>query len=380
MHFELNFSPLIIFKENGIFEIGEYIKGYGKKLLFIYGKNSLKKSNKYQIIIDSLKKSNIDFVEYSGIKNEPDPDLVDSVVDFCEKNNIDFILAIGGGSVIDTAKAASALITNKKCIENYLENVGLNYKIENTPVPWIAVPTTSGSGAEVTKNSVITSYKKKYKKSFRDSRLLARMVLADPMLTLSLPQKETAFGGMDALCQLIESYTTKKRNNYCMSLSLYFIPIAIKSLKTLASNLLDTGARKNMLQASIASGITLANSGLGAVHGFASGIGGMFDIPHGLICAILLPHIIKFNSDRDKNIYADIVNYYYKDSSNNIVKFIDEIFELNKILNIPYDFKEFKIDKNLAEEIIERSTGSSMSGNPISFNPEELKKFIENLL
>lgn len=380
MHFELNFSPLIIFKENGIFEIGEYIKGYGKKLLFIYGKNSLKKSNKYQIIIDSLKKSNIDFVEYSGIKNEPDPDLVDSVVDFCEKNNIDFILAIGGGSVIDTAKAASALITNKKGIENYLENVGLNYKIENTPVPWIAVPTTSGSGAEVTKNSVITSYKKKYKKSFRDSRLLARMVLADPMLTLSLPQKETAFGGMDALCQLIESYTTKKRNNYCMSLSLYFIPIAIKSLKTLASNLLDTGARKNMLQASIASGITLANSGLGAVHGFASGIGGMFDIPHGLICAILLPHIIKFNSDRDKNIYADIVNYYYKDSSNNIVKFIDEIFELNKILNIPYDFKEFKIDKNLAEEIIERSTGSSMSGNPISFNPEELKKFIENLL
>lgn len=380
MNFELNFCNKIIFKKDCIKDIGSIIKNYGKKLLFLYGGNSLKKNNKYNEIVNSLQKNNIDFIEYSGITQEPTSEIVDNVIDFSIKNNIDFILAVGGGSVIDTAKATSALVTNKKGIENYLEGVGNNYKIENNPIPYIAVPTTAGSGAEVTKNAVITSYVKKYKKSFRDNRLLATLVLADPLLTLSLPQKETSFSGMDALSQLIESYTTKKKNSYSSALSLYFIPIAIKSLKILSKDLTDIKARTTMLQASISSGISLANSGLGAVHGFASGIGGMFKIPHGLICAILLPYVLKMNSDKDKELYADIVNYYYKNDSNEINKFIDEIFELNNNLKIPYDFKEFKIDKNMAEEIVIRSTGSSMSGNPIDFDNETLKNFIQDLL
>ncbi len=380
MNFELNLCKNIIFKEDSIKDIGKLIKNYGKKLLFLYGSQSLKKNNKYYEIVNSLKENNINFIEYSGIKEEPSPEIVDSVVEFAITNKIDFILAVGGGSVIDTAKACSALITNQKGVENYLEGVGKNYKIEKEPIPYIAVPTTAGSGAEVTKNAVITSYEKKYKKSFRDNRLLAELVIADPLLTLSLPKKETGFGGMDALCQLIESFTTKKKNAICSALSLYFIPIAINSLKILAKDLTNLEARKNMLQASIISGMCLANSGLGAVHGFASGIGGMFNIPHGLICAILLPHIIKLNSEKDRTIYSEITNYYYNHTSNNITKFIDEIFELNRILNIPQDFKEFNIDKNLAEEIVFRSMGSSMSGNPVVFDNDTLKDFIQKLL
>ena len=273
----------------------------------------------------------------------------------------------------------AGLVTNQKGVENYLEGVGKDYKIVNSPLPFIAVPTTAGSGAEVTKNSVVTSREKKYKKSFRDDRLLAKVVIADPTLTISLPQNETFFGGMDAICQLIESFVTKKKNNYCQSFSSFYIPKAIDAIKKLKTDLTNIDARTIMLESSIASGITLANSGLGGVHGFASGLGGMFDIPHGLICAILLPHITKLNIQKNPSIYEDLALLINKDYSNT-TKLIDTLFLLNNTLEIPYDFKSFNISKDMATEIVSRSKGGSMTGNPVDFTDEELIKFIEGLL
>ncbi|HOV13052.1 MAG TPA: iron-containing alcohol dehydrogenase, partial [Spirochaetota bacterium] len=271
-----------------------------------------------------------------------------------------------------------ALCVNEKGIENYLEGVGKGFKIINNPIPFVTIPTTAGSGAEVTKNAVITSYPKKYKKSFRDDRLLAKVVIADPLLTISLPSDETRFGGMDAVCQLIESYTTKKNNSFCNALSIYHIPRAIKTIISLMNDPNDIILRTQMLEASLSSGITLASSGLGAVHGFASGLGGMFNIPHGLICAILLPHIVRLNSTRNSNLYKNIS--LITDGSGDSFKFSHYLYKINSKLNIPTDFKQFNINKNLSKEIVERSKGGSMNGNPVDFNDEELINFIESII
>jgi alcohol dehydrogenase class IV len=221
---------------------------------------------------------------------------------------------------------------------------------------------------------------KKYKKSFRDERLVAKIVIVDPALTLNLPQKETAYGGMDAICQLIESFVSKKKNIYSQAFSSFFIPKALIEILNAYKNPLDINARSIMSASSLASGIALANSGLGAVHGFASGMGGMFDIPHGLICAVLLPGIVEKNSRVLKDEYLKLAELINTDKSQDINKMIDTLYNINSFLDIPVNFKEFNIDKNLADEIVKRSNGSSMSGNPADFHDNEWVNFITKYL
>lgn len=380
MNFEISFCRNIIFKKNAINEIGKYVSNFGKKIIFIYSPSALKEEKKYDTIINSLSATGIIFFEINGISGEPSPEIIDKIVDDFSDREIEAVLAVGGGSVIDTAKAVAALLTNEKGIENYLEGVGSGKEIINEPLPVIAVPTTAGSGAEATKNAVITSYKKKYKKSFRDSRNIPKLILADSALTHSLSKEQTAAGGMDALCQLIESFISIKKNPYCRAFGSYFIPRAYKSLTSLSNNLYDFEARSVMLEASIASGISLANSGLGIVHGFASGLGGMFDIQHGLICAVILPHSIKLNSKKYNDLYSEISELIFENKNFKSETLAEKLFELNEYYGIPKNFKKYNIDKKLAKEIVLLSQGSSLKGNPVSFSDEELVDFIEELL
>jgi alcohol dehydrogenase class IV len=377
MKFQLLFSSKIIFENGIIKKIGSIIRNDFKNPLIITGGNSLKNSGYYDVIIEELTSEKINYAEYQGINSEPTPGIIDEVVKYAIDKKARSIISIGGGSVIDTGKAVAALVTNEQGVENYLEGVGKDYKIINTPLPFIAVPTTAGSGAEVTKNAVITSYDKKYKKSFRDEKIIAKLVIADPGLTVTLPKKETAFGGMDAICQLLESFVTKNNNVYTKSLSNYFLPLAIKSITNVYNNPDNLESRSLMLSSSIASGIALANSGLGAVHGFASGIGGIYNIPHGLICAVLLPGICEINAGKNKQIYDDAACLINNDKSSNVNKMISLLYELNRKLDIPENFKYLNFKNVDLKELVEISKGSSMNGNPVELSDEELLKFIE---
>ena len=381
MDYQILLPRKIVFQKGISSKIAEYVRPFGENVLLLSGRSSLKKAGSYDKILNSLISSGLKVTEYQGISFEPDPALIDDIVDSAKSKNINVVVSVGGGSVIDAGKAAAGLLVNDKGVENYLEGVGRDWKLKNDPLPFIAVPTTAGSGAEATKNAVITSREKKYKKSFRDDRLLARIILADPELTLTLSENETFFGGMDALSQLIESFVSKKRNGYCSALASYYIPKAITALKKLKENPMDYESRSIMLEAATASGITLSNSGLGAIHGFASGIGGMFDIPHGLICAILLPRVVKANSTKDRNVYKEVAGLMKSDiSKSNVDGFIDILFELNEFLGIPSDFGKYNINKELSKEIVERSRGSSMNGNPVDYDDGELIDFISKLL
>jgi alcohol dehydrogenase class IV len=374
MNFEFISPQKIIFGNGSIAKLGAVLDPYNKPLLL--SGNSLKISGRLEKIIDFLNERQIYPLTLTTPRGEPSPSSVDDIAEYADTHGVDCVVSIGGGSVIDTGKAVAGLAVNTKGIENYLEGVGSGMKLTNSPLPFIAVPTTAGSGAEATKNAVISDLNKKYKKSFRDERLVAKLIIIDPELTLDLPENETLYGGMDAICQLVESFTSIKQNDFCKAFSAFFIPKAVDALLKLKDDLHDIELRFMMLKSSLASGIALANSGLGAVHGFASGMGGMFDLPHGLICAILLPHVMKLNCGYDKSVYSELASIMKTDENG----LVDFFYEMNGKLGIPENFKGYHINPDLSDEIAMRSQGGSMTGNPVEMTVEKWREFISGLL
>ena len=226
-----------------------------------------------------------------AVDGEPSVEVVQAGCEIVRQHASDFIIAFGGGSVIDAGKAISGLSANAGDIFDYLEVVGKGQALENPARPMVAIPTTAGTGSEVTRNAVITVAEKGMKASLRSPYLLPKLAVIDPELTYSLPIDITASTGMDALAQVLEPYVSKKRNPlvdlYCEA----GMKKAGKSLFTAYQDGKNVLARNDMCFASLMGGLALANAGFGAVHGFASPIGGMFRAPHGVICARLLPQL-----------------------------------------------------------------------------------------
>ncbi len=232
------------------------------------------------------------FVRQPG---EPTVADVDRALETARAEACDVVIGLGGGSAIDAAKATAALLTNGGSPLDYMEVVGKGQKITRPAAPWIAVPTTAGTGAEVTKNAVIACPERRFKASIRGEQLLARAVVVDPELGASVPAEVTAGSGMDALCQLIESYTSVGAQPLTDALAAEGIARAARSLRRAFADGTDLDAREDMAMAALLSGITLTNAGLGAVHGFAAPLGANFPVPHGTVCAALLPHVMSAN-------------------------------------------------------------------------------------
>ncbi len=226
---------------------------------------------------------------------EPTVDDVDAALETARQSRCDIVVGLGGGSAIDCAKAVAALMTNGGSALDYMEVVGKGLKVRRQSAPWIAVPTTSGTGAEVTRNAVIACPERNFKASIRGEHLLARAAVVDPKLGLGVPPAVTAWAGMDALCQLIESYTSTGASPITDALAAEGIRRAARSLERAVKKGSDLPARENMALAALLSGITLTNAGLGAVHGFAAPMGANFPAPHGAICAALLPGVMAAN-------------------------------------------------------------------------------------
>lgn len=205
---------------------------------------------------------------------------------------------MGGGSVLDTAKAVAALLTHDGPLTDYLEIVGKGLPLQNDPAPCVAVPTTAGTGAEVTCNAVVASPTHRVKVSMRSPRMLPRLAVVDPELTLTLPPKVTAATGMDALTQLIEAYVSRKANPVTDALCREGLNRCARSLLHACQEGTDIHARTNMSLASLLSGLALDNGGLGAVHGIAGPLGGWMDVPHGVACGRLLLPVFTANVRR----------------------------------------------------------------------------------
>lgn len=380
MKFDIYMPQRILFQQ-GAFSLLGGIAGQYMQRCFVVCYNSAVSDG----LMDALAKQNpaLSFVVMSDVCAEPSPQSVDAAVKRAKKSGCDGVIGIGGGSVIDTAKAVAGLVTNGGSAEDYLEGVGRGLQITKKPLPFIAVPTTSGTGAEATKNAVLSSMEKKYKKSMRSEKLLPLVALVDPVLTVGLPPQVTAACGMDAITQLIESYVSIKSNVLTDALCTAGLQRAA-SLTDAYANGTNLQAREDMALCSLFSGIALANSGLGAAHGFAAGLGAVKGISHGLACAVMLPHVMRYNLSAKPERFAAIGEWLCQkrfDAPDIAAQAgINKIVQMNNAMNIPCDLKFLSITQLELEEIVRASMGGSMSGNPIPINEQIAKDFLLTLI
>jgi alcohol dehydrogenase class IV len=301
----------------------------------------------------------------------------------------DAVLGIGGGSALDAGKAVAILATNPGDVLDYLEVIGKGKTFTHPPLPYLAIPTTAGTGTEVTRNAVIGSPAHKVKVSLRSPLMLPRTALIDPELTYSLPPAITASTGLDALTQLIEPFVSVKANPMTDALCREGIRYAARSLRRAYENGNDQEARERMSLASLFGGLALANAALGAVHGFAGVLGGMFDAPHGAICARLLPYVMEANHDalvkRQPGHpalvrYAEIAQILTTDPDASAGDGVIWISKLVRDLKIPA-LSAYGLRHEHVPEAVEKTLkSSSFNGNPIPLTTAELTEILERAL
>ncbi len=288
---ELNFSfartPRLYFAEQSFARTGQVAAEYGKSALIMTGNSFFKSSPYYAALQEDLAGRGIT-CSFAVVAGEPSPELIDGVVSSFYDRDIAVVIAIGGGSVMDAGKAVSAMLPTGESVKDYLEGVGDKVH-DGRKVPFVAVPTTAGTGSEATKNAVISSIGEKgFKKSLRHENFVPDVAIIDPVINSHCPPALTAACGMDALTQLLESYLSPGASPLTDILAINGLAFVSVSLQEAFHNGGNLTARAGMSYGAYLSGITLANAGLGIVHGLASEIGGMLDIPHGVICGTLL--------------------------------------------------------------------------------------------
>jgi alcohol dehydrogenase class IV len=384
MNFTFYTAGEIIFGCGELDRVGDLAIRFGHKALIVLRGPAMHRLGAYERLTGLLKTAGLEFVTYDGPDSEPEVADVDTGAEMARVEQADVVIAVGGGSTIDTGKAISALATNGGSVADYLEGVGRGWTISKPTLPFIAVPTTAGTGAEVTKNAVISSFDKKFKKSARSPLMIPNIALLDPELTLSLPAKQTAECGMDALTQLIESYVSKKSQPIPDALSIYGIRLVGKYLERAVMDGNDIKARQGMLLASLLSGLALANSGLGAAHGIAAALGAVCGTPHGLACAILLPSVMELNLNTNVQKFATIAEAfagrYFDDPRKSAELAVDEVKKLCDRIKIPKKLSQIGVTREIIPDLVAASGGSSMKGNPKELNNSQIEKLLLEIL
>jgi alcohol dehydrogenase class IV len=292
--FEFSIPGRIVIGAGSAGRLGEIAAGFGRKALLLSGARALADSGALGRLVDSLAASRVESVVHQ-LPGEPRIDAVDRLAELAHTAGCDLVAGAGGGSVLDAAKAVSALLGNHGPVRRYMELVGEGQPLSRPAAPMIALPTTAGSGSEVTHNAVLTCPERKIKASMRSVLMLPRVVLVDPRLAVGLPPAVTASTGLDALTQLMESCASRRATTLTTSLALEGIDLVGRCLRRSCAAGDDLQARQGMSLAALLSGITLAHAGLGAAHGIAGPLGGRIPVPHGIACARLLPRTLETN-------------------------------------------------------------------------------------
>ena len=300
MRFDFATANRVIFGVGALAEVGELAKEFGEQVLVVTGSTP----DRAAPLLSILKNAGLTAVVFP-VPGEPTIALAKEGTRIAHEAACDLVIGFGGGSALDAGKAIAALVKNGDDPLDFLEVIGRGKPLTKNPLPYIAIPTTAGTGSEVTRNAVLASKEHRVKVSLRDREMLPRVALVDPDLTFSMPPSITASTGLDALTQVIEPYLSKRRNPLTDGFCREGMRCAAQSLRRAYENGKDTEARTDMSLVSLLGGLSLANAGLGAVHGFAGPFGGMFEAPHGAICAALLPHAMEINLEvirgRDSN-------------------------------------------------------------------------------
>ena len=384
MNFEFATATRIVFGAGKVRELGSLVRGFGSRALVVTGKPP----GRADKLIALLNAGGISSTVFP-VPGEPTIALVEQGMAAATSASCEFVIAIGGGSVIDAGKAIAAMLPNDGALLNYLEVIGRGRALVKPSVPFIAIPTTAGTGAEVTRNAVLSSAEHRVKVSLRSPLMLPTLALVDPELTYDLPPALTASTGLDALTQLIEPFTCNRANPMTDAFCREGIIRAARSLRVLFAEGQNGTAREDMALASLLGGLALANAGLGAAHGFAAPIGGMFPAPHGAVCAALLPHVMATNirALRERAPTSEALNRYAAVArlvtGNEVAKADDGVrwvAELVRDLKIP-GLGAYGVSREHAGDLVAKAAqASSMKANPVQLTPEELAAVLEAAL
>ena len=384
MKFEFATATRIVFGAGAVNDAGAIAREFGRRALVVTGRDS----SRAERVLANLRSAGVSAATFS-VTGEPELKTVEQGAKLAKAECCELVIGFGGGSALDAAKAMAAMLTNDGELLDYVEIIGNGKALAKPSAPFIAIPTTAGTGSEVTRNAVLASPEHKLKVSLRSPLMLAKVALVDPELTCDLPPALTASTGLDALTQLIEPFVCNRANPMTDGLCVEGLRRAARSLRMAFSKGQDKPAREDMAVASLFGGLALANAGLGAVHGFAGPIGGSFSTPHGAICAALLPHVMAMNlralRRRDPHgaalyRYDETAWWLTGDSQAKADDGVKWVCALVTDLKVPR-LGSFGIQlEHIADLVTKAANASSMKTNPIVLTPEELAETLEQAL
>ncbi len=391
--------PRIVFGRGTMANLADEVAALAKRALVVTGARSFRESEHWDKLQTDLGERGIAW-ETLEVPGEPSPELVDDAVARLKNDGFELVLGIGGGSALDAAKAVAGLLPRGNSVMDHLEGVGPELAYEGPPLPFIAVPTTAGTGSEATKNAVLSRHGEDgFKKSFRDESLVARVAVVDPDLLATCPPDIIAANGMDAFTQLLESFTSLKANPMTDALALSgleafregFFP-AWEGAGEAGGGAEAEAGRTRIAHASLMSGICLAQTGLGAVHGLAPPLGSLFPIPHGVACGTLVAEATEVNiralEERDaqgpalaKYAHAGalLTGVDLEDREDTFEALVRLLREWTDRLNLPR-LSRYGVDLAHMEKIVAGSRGSSMKTNPIVLSDGEGAEIISRRL
>ncbi len=364
--FELATPQRIVFGCGALARSLDAVRGFGKRPLLVTG-------SRPERALDRLPGFN---AVVARVTSEPATDLIQDLASMARRESCDCVVGFGGGSAIDAAKATAAIAANGGEPLDYLEVVGRGEPLRLPSLPFLAIPTTAGSGAEATRNAVLGVRDRRVKASLRSPFLLARLAIVDPELTYDLPPALTAATGLDALTQLIEPFVSIRANAATDALCRQAIPLAARSLRAAFEG--QQAARPAMAFASLMGGLALANAGLGAVHGFAAVIGGMWAAPHGAVCAALLPHVMEANlaAMPDASRYTEVARLVTGDGTARAEDGVRWVADLCRDLSIPALGTYGVSTADVGPIAGNAAKASSMKANPVVLPAEALTRIL----
>ncbi len=384
MRFEFATSGRVLFGAGTLREVAPMAAVFGQRALVVTGRTI----QRAEALLEHLKSLGMASTTFP-VSSEPTLETVVSGVERARGAGCEVVIGFGGGSVIDTGKAIAALLTNHGDLLDYLEVIGKGEALTQAPAPYLAIPTTAGTGAEVTRNAVLASPDHRVKVSLRNPLMLPRIAVVDPELTYSLPPDLTAGTGLDALTQLIEPYVCKSPNPITDALCREGMRSAAWALRRAHADGGDTQAREAMALASLLGGMALANAKLGAVHGLAGTLGGLFPAPHGMICARLLPLVMEANVQALKartptspalGRYSEVARILTGSLTATITDGLAWLEALCTDLAVP-PLSRFGVNENAFPQIMAQAQkASSMKGNPIELTEDELASILRQAL
>jgi alcohol dehydrogenase len=377
--------PSIYFAVGSIEQLASLANSYGKRLLVLTGNSLINQENVWEKITASLQQNSSN-VFFSTVGTEPSPEMIDTIVQNHYPEEIDTVIAIGGGSVLDAGKAVSAMLPGGNSVQEFLEGVG-SKNPDGQKIPYIAVPTTAGTGSEATNNAVITrTGDGGFKKSLRHDNYVPDAALIDPALMRTCPQDITAACGMDTLTQLVEGFLSTKASEMTDALAWSGIKAVQRSLISAFQNGDDLQARSDMAYGSLCSGIVLTNSGLGVIHGMAPVLGSLFNVPHGVVCGTLmaaaneasLNHLLERRNDCESLVkYARLGQLFStkEDGSAEFYQqaFIEQLYRLTEALNLPL-LADFGITDR---DIVTIISQSETKNNPAALTDAEMAALLK---